>query len=241
MKKGSHYASEKHPLYGKHHSEKTKKKMSEAKIGIHRSEETKRKIGQAHKGMHRSEETKRKISEAHMGIHYSKETRKKLSEARIGKYVGEKHPNWKGGKTKIICTLCGKEAFAKPSHIKRGYGKFCSKKCGAIDRMKHQKKHDTDIERLIENELKNQNIPYLKQAPIEGIALVDFLLSNKIIIQADGNFWHSRKINKGKDIAQDTVLFFKGYKVFRLTETEIKKSVKKCINKIVLFNKKEII
>lgn len=85
---------------------------------------------------------------------------------------------------------------------------------------------------MLEQELIKRNIPYLKQAPVEGIALVDFLLPNRIIIQADGDYWHSRKINKGKDIAQDTVLYFKGYKVFRFSETEINKSVKKCINKV---------
>ena len=56
MRKGSHHSEEtrrrmseakkgeKHPLYGKHHSLETRKKMSEANKGKHHSEETKRKI-----------------------------------------------------------------------------------------------------------------------------------------------------------------------------------------------------
>jgi len=40
-------------------------------------------------------------------------------------------------------------------------------------------------------------------------------------------------INKGGDIAQDTVLYFKGYRVYRFAETEIKKSAKKCIDKVI--------
>ena len=72
----------------------------------------------------------------------------------------------------------------------------------------------------------------MKQVPIEGIALVDFLLPNKIIVQCDGDYWHSKEKNKAKDISQDTVLGFKGYKVYRFWEHEIKKSAINCIKKI---------
>jgi hypothetical protein len=27
------------------------------------------------------------------------------------------------------CSICGKEFYVKPSHLKRGWGKYCSKKC----------------------------------------------------------------------------------------------------------------
>ena len=80
---------------GIHHSEETRKKISETKKGIpsplkgiHHSEETGKKISEAKKGVpsplkgiHRSEETRKKISEAKKGIHRSEETRKKISEA----------------------------------------------------------------------------------------------------------------------------------------------------------------
>ena len=56
---------------GKHHSEETRKKMSEAKngenhpmFGKHHSEETRKKMSEATKGKPHSEETKRKMSEA---------------------------------------------------------------------------------------------------------------------------------------------------------------------------------
>lgn len=52
---------------GKHHSEETKKRMSEANKGKKLSEETKKKISEAKKGRKFSEEHKRKISEALKG------------------------------------------------------------------------------------------------------------------------------------------------------------------------------
>lgn len=181
-------------------------------------------------GKQHTTDTKRKISEAsqgkkngNYGHHLSKEAKEKIRKAQTK------------GKIKIICKTCGKEREVYPSKIKTGGGKFCSLSCTAIWTVKHMKKKDTAIEIAIEHELIQRHIPYLKQAPVEGIALVDFLLSNKIIIQCDGDYWHSKGLNKGKDIAQDTVLYFKGYTIFRFWEKDIKKSAKKCID-IVMKN-----
>ena len=76
---------EKNPMYGKHFSEEHKKKLSEANKGRHHSEESKKKMSEAHKGKHHSEESKKKLSEANKGKKLSEETKKKLSEARKGR------------------------------------------------------------------------------------------------------------------------------------------------------------
>ena len=80
---------EKHPMYGKHHSEESKKKNSEAHKGKKLSEEHKKKIGAVWKGKHHSEETKKKIREVRKGHPVSEETRKKLSEVHKGRPVSE--------------------------------------------------------------------------------------------------------------------------------------------------------
>lgn len=78
---------------GGHHSEKTKRKISESSFGKHHSEASKRKIRDARQGKHLSKETKRKLREINSGKKLSEETKKKMSKVR----VGEKHHNWKGG------------------------------------------------------------------------------------------------------------------------------------------------
>ena len=96
-------AGEKHPMFGKHHSEESKKKMSNAKKGkpSHNkgkpmSEETKKKLSESKKGLlsgeknpmfgkHHSDETKQKISKVHKGKHISEEQKKKLSSALKGR------------------------------------------------------------------------------------------------------------------------------------------------------------
>ena len=65
------------------HTEETKRKMSEAKLGKKRTEETKRKISEARLGRRYTEETKRKMSEATSGQKHTEETKRKISEARL--------------------------------------------------------------------------------------------------------------------------------------------------------------
>lgn len=83
-------AGEKHPMYGKHHSEATREKISKAEKGKYVSEETRRKLSEASKGnknrlgKHHSEETKKKIGEKSKGRYPSVETRKKLSAVKKG-------------------------------------------------------------------------------------------------------------------------------------------------------------
>lgn len=97
---------EEHPMFGKHHSEESKRKMSESTkgeknpmYGKHFSEETKRKISESKRGAlkgennpnfgnHMSEESKRKMGEARkgeknhfFGKHHSEESKRKTSEA----------------------------------------------------------------------------------------------------------------------------------------------------------------
>ena len=82
---------EKHPNYGKHHSEETKRKIAEGNKGKTVSEETRKKISEINKGRTYSEEYKQRMSEICKGRIVSEETRNRLSEALKGREFSEEH------------------------------------------------------------------------------------------------------------------------------------------------------
>ena len=93
---------------------------------------------------------------------------------------------------------------------------------------------ETSIEKEIERELKKRKIKYRKQEALCKISVVDFYLPElKTVIYCDGDYWHRLPGCKEKDERQNKVLKDEGYKVFRFWESEIHKSSKNCIDKII--------
>jgi hypothetical protein len=81
---------ENHPMYGKKHTEESKKKMSETQKRILKENpELHGMLGKTH-----TEESKEKNRQSHLGKKASQETRDKISKARSGK----KHPEGTGEK-----------------------------------------------------------------------------------------------------------------------------------------------
>jgi G:T-mismatch repair DNA endonuclease (very short patch repair protein) len=165
---------------GKHPSEETRRKLSEALKGKHHSEETRRKMSEAQNGekhhnygKHLSEETRRKLSEVqkgeknhNFGKHLSEETRRKISEARKGKHFSE-------------------ETRRKLSDA-RHHRRF--------------PRHHTKPELIFENICKKHNLPFKYTGDgsfwIKNIN-PDFVEANskKIAIEIFGDYWHSPLLN----------------------------------------------
>ena len=98
---------------GKHHSEESKKKNSEAhkgennpNYGKHLSEEQKKKLSEINKGKRLTDETRKKMREAHKGKQFSEEHKNKLSEARKGKTPNKGKHWYNNGKINIMSKEC---------------------------------------------------------------------------------------------------------------------------------------
>lgn len=107
-------------MYGKHHTEETKRKLSEARKGYRLPEASIRQMAETKRGSHHTLETRMKMSrtrkgkklspehcasmsKARKGIVFSEEWKQHISEGRKGKYMGEENKYHKD----IICIETG--------------------------------------------------------------------------------------------------------------------------------------
>jgi len=121
----------------------------------------------------------------------------------------------------IKCKVCGKDRYWNPFVFTRGQGIYCSMRCRALDNIKNQKKKDTDIEILLEEWLKENDVKYEKQKSVGGICIPDFFIEPNICLFADGDYWHNQKTRKKVDERQTNQLLDNGYVVYRLLGSEI--------------------
>ena len=89
--------------------------------------------------------------------------------------------------------------------------------------------------------LKKLGIKFESQKIIpEGKTIADFYIpEQRLVLYADGKYWHSLPEVKNRDGNQDFLLAFNGYKVLRLGGDEINFKPIKCLNKIKKYLKKK--
>jgi len=103
------------------HTKGTKRKLSRAHKGKHLSEKTKEKISEALKGE----------KSPHYGKHFSEEIRIKMREALKGKRSGKNNPNWLGG---ISFEPYGLEFDNKLKQKIRKRDNFTCQECGFTEK-----------------------------------------------------------------------------------------------------------
>lgn len=143
--------------------------------------------------------------------------------------TGKDHPLWKPKVIKL-CEWCSKEFEIKPSEATRRH--FCSRQCmGAYSASRYPRV--TRIERAIESLLLELALSFYAQKAM-GPFVCDFVLKgHRLAIECDGDYWHSLSKIKERDTRKDHWLQTHGYKILRLTETEIHDDIEGCETKIL--------
>jgi len=153
---------------------------------------------------------------------------------------------WQGrNKLTFICKVCGKTFKWSKSRITQANPTYCSigcrnkdedfmRNCGLNSTIIQQKKKGLNkLELKGRKILQDIGIEFNEQVLMFNKFLVDVLLKNKkIIIQWDGEYWHSKPKRKQLDKSQDAYLSKCGYKVLRITDKEIKNEIGKVYENI---------
>jgi very-short-patch-repair endonuclease len=161
----------------------------------------------------------------------SEEHKKSLSEARIGKiYIGSFKKGHTGGMTGRKHSLRTKLKMSKSaSGTKRPW----AVQNAVLGALALSQLKSTSIERKVYEELKNRGLLFEKQKLINGKFLVDvYIPSLNLIIECDGDYWHSLDRVIKRDKTKNAYLTKCGYNILHLTETEINKDTKIAIERI---------
>jgi very-short-patch-repair endonuclease len=96
-------------------------------------------------------------------------------------------------------------------------------------------KRETNIEKLVREELTIRRIEFVMQHPVKWTGFnyyIDFYLPwENLAIECDGDFWHTLKGQIRVDDKKNERLATLGYNIIRLTEEEIIEDVQKAVDK----------
>ena len=166
---------------------------------------------------------------------------KPKSEIKINNFCSTKCANEYQGRNKVefVCRTCGykfkwsksRTIDSKPTYCSmpcRNADKEHMVRCGINSTIKQQKKRGLNKLELKGREiLKELGIKFNEQVLMFDKFLVDVLVKGKkVIIQWDGEYWHTKPKIVLLDKSQDAYLKKCGYKVLRITDKEIKNNIK---------------
>lgn len=113
------------------------------------------------------------------------------------------------------CEHCGTVFWAKKSVLDKGEGRFCSKKCHFSHR------GETNIERLVREALEQRNVEFKQEKQFKRWTADFYLPSLHVVIEADGEYWHSLEKAIKAARRKDAYLHSLGIKVYRFAEKDI--------------------
>lgn len=99
--------------------------------------------------------------------------------------------------------------------------------------MKGRTRKDSWIEKEFEQYCIDNGIRYEKQFQIKSKGhRYDFLIENSVIVELDGNYWHSTCKQKSLDRLHEELAKSDGYDIIRFTDIQIKQTKGKCFDEL---------
>ena len=144
------------------------------------------------------------------------------------------------GKNKVryICKMCGDKFYWSKSREAQANPLYCSWDCRIQDKehifknamkgnmAQQSKKGLNKLELAGQKILKDIGIDFQEQVLMFNKFLVDVLIpTENVIIQWDGEYWHTKPKRVLLDKSQDAYLKKCGYKVLRITDKQIKNNL----------------
>lgn len=147
--------------------------------------------------------------------------------SRVGSFPNRK--SMPQDRRPFTCGTCGKPGSLKPSAI-RATGNYCSRSCAAVTIIEKTARRGaaapTSLERLLYNALHDSGVKFEPQKRFGRFVADAFVPSLGLVIEVDGEYWHSLPMNQARDKRKDAALGELGLKVFRIPERDARADMK---------------
>lgn len=126
-------------------------------------------------------------------------------------------------------------AIARRHGIGKGTVLRRLRECGIeVRRLHYSTPRTTAIEEAMYGELERRGVTFVKQQVVDGLWVVDALVPGaRLVIECDGEYWHSLPGREQHDQRRDKYLLSRGYQVFRFPESAIHADVQGCVQRVV--------
>jgi very-short-patch-repair endonuclease len=152
-----------------------------------------------------------------------------------GTSEGSRNGRWRGGPVAHECTVCGTLSMHPRylhEQIEAGNRQpACSVDCASELGRRGVKFTRTSIEVKMAEELEARDVDYVEQYVLGDKFRLDFFLpAYEIVIECDGNYWHTREDVVKRDARKNAYIAACGFKLFRFWETDINEDVEACVD-----------
>ncbi len=204
------------------HSPEVKEKIAAGNRGKKMSAESIEKMRAAKKGKKHTDAFKQQVSERHKGKKLSDETKRRMSEAVKERF---KDPARKAasslGRRKFWATLSAEERtrITRPGRLA----------CLEATRLREP----TSIERIVAGILSDMGVAFEQQVLFKYYSADIFLPDHNVIIECDGDYWHSTPVMIAHDKKRDKWFANHSIGVIRLKECDIKADARQCVEQVL--------
>ncbi|CAM2952044.1 DUF559 domain-containing protein [Paenibacillus sediminis] len=185
-----------------------------------------------------SDRTTEEMAESVRKMVATREARKSLH--------GERNGRWAGGWREVTCIICSKTYNTPPYRYRRIMAGIqqacCDHNCARLYAQTQVKTAKTSIEIKMANELTKREIAFEEQYILGNKFALDFYLPEyKIVIECDGDYWHTKPDVVKRDRSKNAYIAACGLTLFRFWEREINTSIEACVDLVLAeINTREI-
>jgi very-short-patch-repair endonuclease len=133
----------------------------------------------------------------------------------------------------LSCRWCDKSFETHRSWAKKeGRGRFCSRSCRAAWVCRHAQSRVSKAEESFAEDLRRRGMAFDVQVQVRSFVVDVIFEEEKVVVEFDGDYWHSLPRTAAKDRRKDAALLEEGYQVVRVKQSAYEQNPEEQVQRI---------